>query len=391
MTVDGRLIIDTDTHVTEPRDLWTSRLPKKWGDQVLHVKWNPRHNLDYWYIGDEPVFSAWGSANYGWSGGPLSIPPTQDETKAAAWDASARLAEMDRTGIYAQVLYPNLGAVAMTMYTRMESPELRLASVRAYNDFLIDWISPAPERFVPMACLPLWDAAETVAEIHRAAKIGHKGLVFSGSPHVHGWPMLGDRSWDPVWAAAAEVDLPISFHCGGGDVADDFMNPQRFRTYGLHAHYVRSSTTSFMQNGETMVDLLMSGVLARYPTLKFAIVESGIGYVKFCLESLDYHFKVAELNKHRPEFQLLPSEYFRRQIYVNYWFERLEDWHVQSLGADNILFETDFPHTTCLGGPDAVKAALANGLDLQPKEVQDKILWRNAAALYKVKRPAALT
>jgi len=377
-------VLDTDTHIVEPADLWTSRIStRKWGDKVLHVKWDPRKKLDYWFIGDKAVFSAWGCANWGWKGGPMSIPPKFEDTQPACWDANARLREMDACGIRAAVLYPNLGAVLMGMYAKMGIPELMLASVQAYNDWLIDWISVAPNRFVPTACLPLWSVEETVLEIQRATKLGHKALVMSCAPHEHGWPYLGDRVWDPVWAAARDSGLPISFHAGGGDIGDSFLSPERFRIYGIEANYVRHSSVTFLDNSVQMCDLLMSGVPARYPELKFALVESGLGHVPFTLESLDYHFKIARLDKARPEFKKLPSEYFRDQVYVNYWFEKFDGFYLERLGADNIMFETDFPHTTCLGGTK-VREAIRNGLNLSPVEVQEKILWRNAARLYNV-------
>lgn len=382
-------IIDTDTHVTEPPDLWTSRLPKKYGDQVLHVKMHPKYNMEYWFIGDKAVFSAWGSANYGYPGGSLSIPPKCDESHPGAWNINERLKYMDEVGVLAQVLYPNLGAVTMSMYKQMDD-ELKLGSIRAYNDFLVDFIAPAKERFVPMAVLPLWDVAESVKEVERVAKLGMKGVLLSGAPHEHGWPYMSDRVWDPLWSAIRAADLPVSFHAGGGDFADDFMSAGRFKADGIYTNYVRSSTATFLLMSGQMSDLLMSGVPQRFPELKFTVVESGLGHLQFALESLDYHYKVAKVWEHRPEFKELPSETFKKQIFVNYWFERLDQYHVDSLGEDNIMFETDFPHTTCLGGKEAVHNALHNGLEQQPERVQNKVLWENAAKLFKVEVPQAV-
>jgi len=381
-----RPIIDTDTHVTEPPDLWTSRLPKKYGDQVLHVKMHPKYNMEYWFIGDKAVFSAWGSANYGFPGGSLSIPPRRDESHAGAWDAHQRLKYMDETGVLAQVLYPNLGAVTMSMYKRMDE-EVKLGSIRAYNDFIIEFAAVAPDRFAAMAVLPLWDVAESVKEVQRAVKLGHRGVLLSGAPHEHGWPYLSDKAWDPLWAAIRDANVPVSFHAGGGDFADDFLSAGRFKTDGVHANYVRSTTMIFLMTSGQIADLLMSGVLQRFPELRFAVAETGIGHLNFVLESLDYHYNVAQLWKHRPEFKELPSETFRKHIFVNYWFERLDQFHIDRLGEDNIMFETDFPHTTCLGGRDAVAKALGNGLDAQPERVQDKILFGNAARLYNIPVP----
>jgi predicted TIM-barrel fold metal-dependent hydrolase len=379
-------IIDTDTHVTEPPDLWTSRMPKKYGDGVLHVKMHPKYNLEYWFIGDKAVFSAWGSANYGFPGGSLSIPSKCDESHPGAWDANARLKYMDEVGVYAQVLYPNLGAVVMSMYKQMED-DIKFGSIRAYNDFLIDFGSPAPERFLPMAVLPLWDIAESVKEVERAAKIGHKGVLLSGAPHEHGWPYISDKAWDPLWAAIRDVNLPISFHAGGGDYADDFLSAGRYKADGIHANYVRSSTTTFLLMSGQLSDLLMSGVPQRFPELRFTVVESGIGHLQFALESLDYHYNVAKVWEHRPEFKEKPSETFKKSVWVNYWFERLDQYHLDTLGEDNIMFETDFPHTTCIGGKEAIHKALQNGLEQQPERVQDKVMWANAAKLFNVSVP----
>ena len=80
---------------------------------------------------------------------------------------------------------------------------------------------------------------------------------------------------------------------------------------------------------------------------------------------------------------MLPSEYFRRQVYANYWFEQLEPWHLEKIGVDNILWETDFPHPTCLLGPE-VPEALATGFTGVGDDDREAILWRNASKLYSV-------
>ena len=385
-SIFSKPIIDTDTHVTEPPDLWTSRMPTKFGDAVPHVKMHPKRELEYWFVGDKPIFSAWGSANYGFPGGSLSIPPKCDESHPGAWDVHKRLKYMDEVGVWAQVLYPNLGAVVMSMYKNI-AEEIKLGMVQAYNDFMIEFSAPAPERFIPMAVLPLWDIAASVKEVERAAKIGHKGVLLSGAPHEHGWQYLSDRAWDPLRSVIREANPPISFHSGGGDFADDFFNAGRNRADGIEANYVRSSTLAFLMVCGHMADLLMSGVPQRFPELRFAAVETGLGHINFCLESLDYHYNVAQLWKTRPEFKEPPSETFKKQIFVNYWFEQLDDFYIRKIGEDNIMFETDFPHTTCLGGREAVAKALTNGLEVQPERVQDKILFANAARLYNVDLP----
>ena len=147
-------IIDTDTHITEPADVWTSRVPAKWRDRVPRVEWDTKANEEAWFLGDKKLASAAGSAMAGWPEPFPSHPPTFEKAHAASYDASARLDYMDEIGVYAQVLYPNLGGFGSQAWWKMGEPELMLECVRAYNDFQIDWIEPDPKRFVPILATP---------------------------------------------------------------------------------------------------------------------------------------------------------------------------------------------------------------------------------------------
>jgi predicted TIM-barrel fold metal-dependent hydrolase len=198
--------------------------------------------------------------------------------------------------------------------------------------------------------------------------------------------LLGDRSWDPLWRVASETGMPISFHIGGGDFTGPF-SPERIAAHGIAATYVKASVQLFMENGVQILDLMLSGVLPRFPDAKFVSVESGIGFIPFILEAADYAFGEAAMRKERPEFELLPSEYFHRQVYGCWFFEETAPQRlVDKIGAGNILFETDYPHPICLYGNvrEKIEAALT---DASP-EIRRRLLWDNAAALYRVADPA---
>lgn len=155
------------------------------------------------------------------------------------------------------------------------------------------------------------------------------------------------------------------------------------------AAFTELSVDIFLRNGVQLIDLLMSGVLARYPTIKFVSVESGIGWIPFVLEALDYQFQGNSVAEEHPEFDRLPSAYFARNVYACYWFEQIAPRRlIDKVGADNILFETDFPHPTSLYGEE-VHARIEGGLSECPPEVRRKILWENAQKLYKVEGPTA--
>ena len=134
-----------------------------------------------------------------------------------------------------------------------------------------------------------------------------------------------------------------------------------------------------------VADLLTSGVLPRYPDLKFVSVESGIGWVPFVLEAVDHSYLEARPGR-RSEWDMLPSEYFRRQVYACFWFETVATKHLlDQMPIENLLFETDFPHPTCLYDNVAEKVEASTGF-LRPDQ-RRRLLWDNAAALYKVTAP----
>src|SRR5579864_3483848 len=138
--VDLYRVIDTDTHVMEPYDLWTSRVSvAKWGDLVPHVKWDDEMQEDMWFYGDNRIGAAAGAAQAGWKEFPPLHPPTLDVVDPATWDPHERLKKMDAFGIWAQVLYPNVAGFGAGRLLTFGDPELMLACVQAYNDFLADY------------------------------------------------------------------------------------------------------------------------------------------------------------------------------------------------------------------------------------------------------------
>ena len=383
------LIIDVDTHITEPADTWTSRVPAKFRDLVPHVVFEEKAQREAWYMQGQRVALVGLSATAGWDKGPFpSAPSGYEEAHPASYDAKARLAYMDSVGVWAQVLYPNVGGFGSQIFLQLNDPELQRITVEAYNDFQTDWASEDPRRLLPVTATPFWDIEATVAEVERCHDNGHKGVLFTGEPQVHGMPYLGDPHWDPLWATAQEREMPISFHIGSGDFGAIFSK-ERVAAHGMAATYANSTVSLVLGNGMQVGDLLLSGVLPRFPDLKFVSVESGIGWVPFVLEAADYAFVDGQVASERPVFgDMLPSEYFRRQVYACYWFEQVAPRHLlDQISVDNVMFETDFPHPTSLYGPD-VQERLHAALGDQPEDVRRKIIWDNAQALYQVEDPS---
>ena len=381
-------VIDADTHVTEPPDLFIRRLPAKYRDQAPHVVKQEGTGLETWVVGDAGAIAPLGhTAVAGWKDPFPAAPSGFAEVPLASHDPHARLAYMDSLAIWAMAIYPNVGGFGSQAFLGLKDAELMLACVRAYNDFLTDWCATDSRRLIPITALPFWDVEATVAEIERCAKLGHKGILFSGEPHSHGMPVLANPHWDPLWECAQALELPVSFHIGAGNFQGEaFWTPERLTHYGPGGTNGIFTTGLFLENGKQIVDLLFSGVLPRFPSLKFVSVESGIGFIPFLLEACDHTFNYGQVRKQRPEFDLLPSEYFARQVYGCYFFEEYAPANLlDRISPDNVLFETDYPHPVCLYGN--VREKIDAGLGNAPTDVRRKVLFDNAARLYKIDEP----
>ena len=179
----------------------------------------------------------------------------------------------------------------------------------------------------------------------------------------------------------------MHLHLGSGDTGTSFT-PDRIAAHGTASTYAYTSTELFLKNGLQVADLLTSGVLPRLPGLKVVSVESGIGWIPFVLEAVDHAYLEGRADR-TSQWDLMPSEYFARQVYACYWFETVAPRRLlDDIPVDNVLFETDFPHPTCLYGN--VREKIDAGLGEAPAEVRHKFLWGNAARLYGVEEPVAV-
>jgi uncharacterized protein len=384
--VDAFRVIDTDTHVIEPYDLWTSRVSvARWGDKVPHVRWDDEHEEDAWFFGETRVGPAAAAAQAGWSEFPPNHPRRLADVDPATWDAEERLRIMDKYGVWAQVLYPNVAGFGAGKMLTIRDPDLMLECVRAYNDFLSDYSSVDHQRFVPIMALPFWDLDATEAEILRSVEKGHKGVIMTGEPAFWSMPKLADPHWDRMWAVLQEAELSVNFHIGSGDMS---IFDRAYEGAGEHANYAGFGVQFGIGNVSVIANLITGGVCHRFPNLKFVSVESGVGWVPYALHHLDWQWKNCGVPQEHPEYDLLPSEYFTRQMYGCFWFESATvKAAIDQLGADWILYESDFPHPTSMApGPATVavepREYIAAELGDLPDETLRKILHDNAAELY---------
>jgi uncharacterized protein len=381
-------VIDADTHLTEPHDLWIKRAPAKWRDRVPQVK---MHEGQMSWVID-------GNMSIGTGAHPNSS-ILKDGTKIRVLDdflnlkfadvhpgssnVTDRLKVMDDAGIYAQIVYPNILGFGGQATAKVDV-ELRQVCVEIYNDAMAEIQEESGNRMFPMALLPWWDVQAAVKETERCAEMGLRGININSDPHQHKdsdgnyLPDLGHPHWDPLWEVCVDKGLPVNFHIGASDTAIDWMGQQGWPSLPRDLRAGISGAMLFFNNGKIVSNLIFSGMLDRNPGLKFVSVESGAGWVPFLMEALDYQLaEIAEGKK----FQMKPSEYFKRNFYACFWFEK-EDVSsmLRRVGIDNVLFETDFPHPTSLFPIENLEGRLG---DLNAEE-RAKVLSLNAAKLYNI-------
>jgi len=381
LPLDQVRVVDADTHVTEAHDLWTSRAPAKYRDRVPHV--TQVDGAATWVV-DGAVLGRAGA------GGVVDVNGVKgrsfeglyeweiEQAHAPAYDPAARLALMDDIGVYAQVVYPGVvGLGGQNLASLVEDVALRTACLEIFNEANAQLQAESGNRLLPMGLLPAWDVDACVREAQRVADLGLRGVNITADPQDVGAPDLASPAWDPLWDACSSLGLPVHFHIGASLTTMNYFGTYPWESHDDDTKLAIGGALLFIGNARVVVNIICSGMLDRFPELKIVSVESGAGWIPFILEALDY-----EMAENAPgtkaRLSLSPTEFFRRQIYATTWFERTDlPAIVAAVGEDNIMFETDYPHPTCLY-PDPLKTAEENMRALGPA-TQRKILGETAA------------
>jgi predicted TIM-barrel fold metal-dependent hydrolase len=401
----GLSIIDCDAHFTEPPDLWTSRASSAMKDQVPVMRTDD--GVSAWYLNGKPFCNVGGNTmttDGKKQLGTLCVHPF-DTVHHSAWDVTARLALMDEMGIHAQILFPNaIGFASNTMFS-IKDLHQREVIQGLYNDFLIDIQHESGNRLLPQAVLPVWDMDLTIKEMTRLRDQGIRGFTISDKPHAVGLPDLDSPYFAPMWALANEMSAVLNFHIGSGfgPTGDDdpvmaeiirtgnpvgIPNPDLYwGSFGPQRRLAILATQFYMSNARIIVNLCMSNIFDRYPNVKINSAESGIGWVPFILESMEYQLDEMVTDPGEKALQKKrPTEYFRDHIYVTFWFEKVGPLKlIPDIGVNNVLVETDVPHPTCIY-PNARQRISDVMAQLDP-HTRRRVLQDNAAELFGIKVP----
>ena len=243
---------------------------------------------------------------------------------------------MDLDGVQAQLCFPSFPKFAGTVFLGADDKALAAQCVAAYNDFMIDeWCGSAPDRLIPLIILPLWDVPWRPSEIRRCAAKGARAISFPENPFPLGLPSFHTDEWDPVFDAAQEADLPLCMHFGSSGQAPATSPDAPFAVtislFGCNSMYATA-------------DLLFSRVFHRFPQLKVALAEGGIGWVPYMLERIDYTW---ERHRHYTgiNVDVRPSDLFRKHIWGCFIDDEAGIRNRDAIGIDRITWESDYPHS----------------------------------------------
>jgi predicted TIM-barrel fold metal-dependent hydrolase len=302
-----------------------------------------------------------------------------DQMRPGCFDIEARVRDMDINGVWASVNFPSqITGFCGRVFFAAADGDLGLACVRAWNDWLYEaWHQPYPDRIVPLGITFLADPDLAVAEIRRNAARGFTSITLPERPHEIGLPSLWDRPhWDPIMAAIVETDTVVSLHVGSSGLSPSPPG----------APVLQLGATLFGQQSLTAcTEWLWSGYPTRYPTLKIAMSEGGIGWVAMLMDRLD---NMVDRSGYGLGWDIRPADALAR----NFWFCTLDDPSTidtgHRIGVENIMVEVDYPHGDGTW-PDTQEVIARYWGHLSVPELRS-ICCENAAALYRHPLPASV-
>lgn len=402
-SLSGLKIIDGDAHITEPADLWVSRVPATLRDRVPVQR--TVDGITGWYLHDQ-LWASTGGNTISTGGekilGSHVVQPF-DLVDVSAWSARERVNLLDRLGVWGQILYPNGVGFSSNHIFSIADPEERKLVLQTYNDFLVDVQAESGERLIPQGVLPVWDMDLTVAEMKRLIDKGMRGFTLSDKPEMIGLPELHEPYFDPMWDLFNSSSAVANFHIGAGNRREETESmragtptrkmkpgeipatvPVAWNMYERQRKLAVYGSLMYISNVRILVNLCMSNLFDRFPNLKIVSAESGIGWVPFILEAMEYQYDEMVTSEHeRGLTQRRPSEYFRDHMYVMFWFEKVGATKLlEDIGINNVMVETDIPHPTCLY--PTPREHFARVLDGLSYDVKRRVLQDNAAELYKL-------
>jgi predicted TIM-barrel fold metal-dependent hydrolase len=376
-------VIDSDGHVVEPDSVWREYSDPEYrqflssspggGVQRLAVeRAYPDAN-----VGDV-LAPASGADGEHW-GNVAGADSWEEESRLkmgrpGGYDPQVRLVDMDAEGIDVAVLYPT------SMLSWVEEADLFAAACRAYNGWLRDYCSAAPSRLYGVGVVPLQDMDMAIAELHRCVEqLGFKAVMIRPCPYL-GTKKLNHPDYDRFWAEAANLSCPVGVHPSPhGDMPNScrLLGLAQGVTSPMHGLALRQGITNAFDLQLAVAYFVLGGICERHPDLRVAFLEGTGGWIVPMLERFDHQFKIFGSDDQKG----LPSELFAAQCMISFDPDEVTlPFTAEHLGADKILWASDYPH------PDAkipgVVGELREAVAPLPAESQRLILGATARRFY---------
>lgn len=327
-----------DSHIVEHADCFTG-LSDKYGDRAPQIIADYKGRPGDWYVLKESGVSV-PVARMGIAGNRLDDPKTQELIESGykglnpgVLDGSKRLEEQGQDGIVGEVMYPSLN-----MFTwAVDDTEIMNAAFQRHNDWIVEYCHNAPDRLIGIGCLPIPDIDLAIEEMTRSAKLGVRGFMIP--THIPTDRPYSHEDYDPFWAAAQDMNLPLTMHIFVGTSPDGGMPPH----WGTPGGTIKGYTLAFTTAVNAMIDIICGGVVERFPNLKFVIAEYEIGWLAHILERLDH--AAYRTPQHAVDYLTMkPSDYFKRNFIATFEDDKFGIATRHGIGVENLMWGNDYPH-----------------------------------------------
>jgi predicted TIM-barrel fold metal-dependent hydrolase len=336
-------LISVDDHLVEPPSTFDGRLPKKFADEAPRVV-EDDDGMEWWEIEGERVMNSGANAMSSWAAIDRTAAPVRfDEVRPGTYDVHARVRDMDVNGVAASLCFPSMvWGFCGQKFARFKDQELGLATLRAYNDWVIEeWVGTYPDRFIAQQVPWLADPKVAAEEIRRNAERGFKAVAFSENPEPLGFGSLYSGEWDPFFAACEETGTVVDLHVGS---SSQTMIPSKDSPPPVIAALFEINAFA------SATDWVFSQVPSRFPNLKIVMSESGIAWVPMLVDRL--MFLESRFNKENDggmhstwEDKLTPLEVLQRSFWYTTFFDPTSYRLLDVIGEDKVMLEVDYPHS----------------------------------------------
>jgi len=375
MKLEDMVLISVDDHLIEPADLFTRHISAKYKDRaprMIH-----KDGADRWVFEGQELGAIGLNAVAGRPRSEYGMEPvSQSQMRPGCIQIEKRIDDMNANGLLGSLNFPTLGGFAGVVFSELADKGVALAIIQAYNDWHIhDWAGTIPGRMIPLCMVPLWDAEVCAAEIRRIAKLGVHAITFPDNPAAHGLPSIHHASWEPVWKACAENKVVICCHIGTGNRANHASADTPIEAW---------ITTMPMSISNAAADWIYAPMWERYPDLRMALSEGGIGWVPYLLERAEFththhgEWTHYQFGKSAPS----PRQVFHKHIMTCFIDDAFGLRNIKDVGEDMVTWECDYPHsdTTWPDSPEYLWKTLKEG-NLTDEQIQ-KVTHLNAMREY---------